>query len=433
MPSPPSSPQSSHSSNSPQPVSDNPPSGLFRNGDWLCDCEPRLRATVRYIKKSTSKNKGKRFYGCPTGTGEGNRCNMFVLVEEAQRRERECLLSNGRSEKKRQTTLPESYTPRKLKQGAGKRLPVNEIIDPEAVGDGPSTSNSTPPPPPGGPNKPPETAETSNLKDSNQDPGSEPETVYDTTSEEDEDEREIYRRTPSRATNNTFQSSARARTPTTQATGSKMKRPFSDEDLLEDLSASGAEEMVAAMERSSRAAIRLGKKRELITPNMVRTTDMGNGIPTPSRTVGKTAKKLFPEGSERSHSGSPHRKRQRLNETEGGRLFGTDAIIAPTTSSPPSPSPAPATAPGTDPAQLTSEVMGLLKDENITFATRHAVRKTLEKYVNLAKGYERGRDASRKAVKEAEARSARLQEKVNDLELGRQETKTIIMDLWHQI
>ncbi|KAJ3576973.1 hypothetical protein NPX13_g3532 [Xylaria arbuscula] len=130
------------------------------------------------------------------------------------------------------------------------------------------------------------------------------------------------------------------------------------------------------------------------------------------------------------------------DQTEGVRLFGTNATVpqklsppsASASISPRSPSPAPSSScTQTDATNLTNEVMALLKNEDIAPATLGAVRKTLEKYVNQAKGFERGRDASRKAVKEAGNRNAELQAKIDELERGRQELKTAVMELWHNI
>ncbi|KAI1307766.1 hypothetical protein F5Y03DRAFT_115535 [Xylaria venustula] len=404
MPSPPSSPQHARS--------DDSPNGLFRQGVWLCNCQPRLRATVRHVTRNT-KNKGKRFYCCPTDKNEGNRCDMFLLVEDAQRREREHLMSNGRSEKrkdKKQTTLPERFTPRTARTEqqpatGTARSPGREVVNLDDASTASSTSSPSP-----------ESAD-----------------IYDTTSsEEDEDEEDTPTNHATSSTGSkSLQPSAMARTTTTSKTGSK--RPSDDEDLLDDLSASGAEEMVAATERSTKTAIRSGKQREeaYMTPTTTRTTDIQHGMPTPL-TAGQTVKKLQfdlpvsqPTSSD-NHSRNPSPKRQRLNETEGARLFGTDKTI----SSPPShQSRSESPTPGQD---LTGEVMSLLQDEDISFATRNAVRKTLQRYVSQAKGYERGRDVSRKAVKDAEDRNAQLQARIDDLEQARQGVRGKLMDLWHQ-
>ncbi|KAI0970241.1 hypothetical protein F4678DRAFT_436212 [Xylaria arbuscula] len=374
------------------------------------NCQPRLRATVRHVTRK-AKNKGKRFYCCPTDKNEGNRCDMFLLVEDAQRREREHLMSNGRSEKKKdkkQTTLPECFTPRTARTeqepAATRTSPVREVVN---LADASTASSSSSPSP--------ESAD-----------------IYDTTSsEEDEEEETPTNHATSGTGSKTLQPSAMARTTATSKTGTK--RPSDDEDLLDDLSASGAEEMVAAIEQSTKTAIRSGKQREeaYATPTTVRTTDIQHGMPTPL-TAGRTVKKLqfdlpIPQPtSSDNHNRNHSPKRQRLNETEGARLFGTDKTIG----SPPShQSRSESPTSGQD---LTGEVMGLLQDENISFATRNAVRKTLQRYVSQAKGFERGRDASRKAVKDAEDRNARLQARIDDLEQARQGVRGKLMDLWHQ-
>ncbi|KAI0818372.1 hypothetical protein GGR55DRAFT_624787 [Xylaria sp. FL0064] len=394
MPSSPKSPPSP-----PHFTPDDPRKGLFQNGKWYCNCEPREKAVVRCITKA--EDWGKRFYACPKGKDE-NRCKMFLWVEDGERLKAEYRKKHGYTEKK-QATLPESYTPRKVKQQPGNMPPAQGNADQAAVGDDASTASST-------------------SSDSSSDT---------TSSEEDEDEEEpAAAPTPSRTMGRSLQSSAMPRTSATGATNSKKKRPSQEEDFLEDLSESGVEELVAAEERSVK---KLGKQREmLVTPTTVRTTDIEHGMPTPSLTVGRSVKKLqynIPETSESSRGGATSPKRQRLNdpspgnEGEGSRLFGTDKTINP----PSSPSPA------GDPESLTAEVMALLKNENIDFATRNAVRHTLKKHEKLAKGLECGRDASRKAAKEAEEQRARLQMRIDELEQARREVKTQLMDMWEHI
>ncbi|KAI0528505.1 hypothetical protein GGR58DRAFT_495742 [Xylaria digitata] len=418
MPSPPSSPPSSSSSSSPssppQPRQ-GPTNGVFRNGNWFCNCEPPRLATMRQVKKETSKHKDKKFYGCPINIGEGNRCNMFVLMEEAEQRQRESFKSNGRTEK-RQTTIHESFTPRKLKREPGERVPeIETTTDLQTVDNEASTSNP---------------ALTSTLGGGGKGPYSGLGDIYgtsDTSSDEDEDEERINSPTP-RITKNTttLQSSTMAKTPTTS---SKRKRSSGEEDLLDDLSASGAEELAAATDRSSKAAGTAGKRRDAFTtPSGMRMTDMDNGMPTPSDTKGKSVKKVLFAKDESTASS----KRQCLGADE---LFGTNATIDSTAS------------PSINPANMTSEVMDILKEERITFATRSAVRRTLQKYANQAMGYERGRDVSRKAMKELEERCAQLQAKNdslqaeneslktknNNLEKGREEGRTGLMDLWDNL
>ncbi|KAI0523751.1 hypothetical protein F5B22DRAFT_591839 [Xylaria bambusicola] len=406
MPSPPPSPQ--------QP-SDTATNGVFRDGKWLCNCPTRLPAKMRTIKSSYSKNHGKRFWGCRAGQQE-NHCDMFVLEEEAQRRERENLKSNGRSEKK-QTVLPQTYTPRKVKQKLPSRSPVKgEVIDLEAVDDVASASNSRPPP------------QSSKLSPSTRAVESD---QYDSSSGEDEDDYIFNDRAKSPIRNTILRPSAMAKTP---ATGSRTKQPSQEENYLEELSESGTEDLAALAETSAKAAIRHGKQRESpITPSTTRMTNIENGLPTPSLTRGKSPKKMLfndSEGSESSTCDGASAKRQRLNESEAVRLFGTTATVPPARVSL-SPSPAPSVSSQPVATNLTSDVMGLLKNENISPSARSAVRLTLEKYVNQAKGFERGRDASRKAVKNAEDRIARLQARIDDLEQARKNSKAELMNI-HQ-
>ena len=357
---------------------------------------------------------------------------MYVLEEEAQRRERENFISNGRSEKK-QTTLPLDYTPRKARPEPPeppKQPPGREIVDPEVSDNGASASKPRPLPQIPKLAAEPATAEWDS---------------YDTTSDEDEDDYAVVNgRAKSPTRGNTLQPSAMTKTP---ASSSKTKRSSQEDDLLGDLSDSGAEEMLALADASAKAAIRHGKQRESpITPSTTRTTNVENGLPTPSLTKGKSPRKVLfngSEDSEHSRGGNASPKRQRLNaQTEGVRLFGTSATVPqrlspPTASStipPRSSSPAPSSlCTQTDATNLTSEVMDLLKGENIAPAKLSAVRATLEKYVNQSKGFERGRDASRKAIKEAENRITQLLAKNADLEKERQKLKTEVMELWHRI
>ncbi|KAI0416098.1 hypothetical protein F5X98DRAFT_344711 [Xylaria grammica] len=432
--SPPSSTPSSSPSSSPQ-SHQGPANGVFRNGSWLCNCEPPRLATIRQVRKETSKHKDKKFYGCPTNEGEGNRCNMFVLMEEAKQRQWESFKSSGRSEK-RQTTIPETLTPRKVKREPRKRTPVIEFVDLETVGDEASTSKSArastsnPAPPPRSQLGPPATAETSTLRGSGEGPLLEQGDIYDTSSSSsDEGEGGTSNRT---ANSTTLQPSAMSKTHTTQPAGPKRKRS-DQEDNYDEFSTSGEEEFMAVGDRYSKSASTLGKYRDpFITPSTVRTTDVEHGLPTPSQTKGKSVnKKLFE--SEGNRSDTADAKRQRLDPDKGlqTHLFGTDKTIDPTPSSSTS-SPAPA-SPRVNPTHLTSEIMDLLKKEEITFATRCAVRSALRKYGDQAKGYERGRDVSRKAIKELEERCARLQARVDNLENGRRECRIALMDLWSRV
>ncbi|KAI1111990.1 hypothetical protein F5Y14DRAFT_283778 [Nemania sp. NC0429] len=478
---------------SPPKSPSNPRHGEFRNGDWLCNCEPRLVAKIRTGTTNT-KNHGKRFYVCPKDRGRENTCDMFLLLEDAQKRTREYLKSNGRSEK-RQTTLLESMTPgSKARQGHAAAQPTRD----QAVGgDGPTSTRNR--------DEPLATGQSSTLKGGSSGAAasstSRSAEFYDTTSDEDDYGEETKDDLQQR------RRSAMAVTPAKQPTGAKRKRSSQDEDFLDELSSGGEEEWVAVTERSSRSMGRQGDT--FITPSARRTTDVENGMATPSLTKGKSVKKVLFKDVDNG-------KRQRLDDdsemvvpssaavSASVRLWGTDAIIgstsssstsapsesstprnaaaaaplssAPSTavpsSSPPSSSFLPATAPpatlpatlpptlpptlpatlppssspptatpplsrggggSADPASLMKDVMDILSDRDVAAPVRDEVARTLERHANLARGYERGRDAARKAVKEAEDRAARLQARVDELERSRQELRAQLMGMWGKL
>lgn len=349
---------------------------------------------------------------------------MFIFVEDAKKREREYLMSNGRSEK-RQTTILESMSTRKEKQRSRDRTPPAEDADLQSTVAGPS--------------KP--LVEASTSRGGGEEPFVRPEGFDDTTSDEDEDEEASARRR------------AMISTPTTTA-GFKRKRPPTEDDCLSDLSSSGAEELITATDKSSKNASTLGKRRDaFVTPSAAHTTDMENGMVTPSLTMGRSVeRRLFQKPETGLPADATTAKRQRLDDDNGSaattshapesaRLFGTDATISttppllPAASSQPSPSPIQRNPmpQGASPGDLTKDVMDLLKNQDIAPLIRSEIRKVLEKHANLAKGFELGRDSSRKAVKDAEERAARLQETVDSLEKSRQELRTQLMELWNRI
>lgn len=359
-------------------------------------------------------------------------------------------MTNGRSEKrkkKKQMTIQQSMTPHKGKQPQTEIVPLDEIANEQAV------AERAPSPALAGPSKASNksSAESSTLKSSETAAHPRPADFYDTTSDEDEDQEENNTRTMAGAS-------------TRQVAGTKRKAPSQEDDFLDDLSTSGEEELVAAVERSGKVASARSKHHDaFITPSAMRTTDMENGMPTPSLTMGRTVKKVLFQDQQVDKGGEPSAKRRRPNggvtETTTSshtpaELFGTAATIdttatataaparLPTTtttttttssSSSPASSPTPRTpkAPtNAGRATVTEEVMELLKNEAIAPEVLGKLRKTLKKHTDLAKGYERGRDAARAAAKDAEDRIALLQAKVVDLEEARQKTRTQIMEMW---
>ncbi|KAH8593636.1 hypothetical protein B0O99DRAFT_207186 [Bisporella sp. PMI_857] len=66
--------------------------GIFQDGKWFCNCNPRLPAAIFEAKKET-KNKGRWFYTC-----QRSQCKMFLWRDSAIAREKQAVLDNTRSE-----------------------------------------------------------------------------------------------------------------------------------------------------------------------------------------------------------------------------------------------------------------------------------------------------------------------------------------------
>ncbi|KAL2042915.1 hypothetical protein N7G274_004675 [Stereocaulon virgatum] len=86
-------------------VSKVPPKGLFSDGIWQCNCDPRLPAQ-HFQTKNGGKNHGRWFYTCQKA--QPKRCDFFLWDDEAKSREAAVVLNNSRTE-----LLPSPQTPQK--------------------------------------------------------------------------------------------------------------------------------------------------------------------------------------------------------------------------------------------------------------------------------------------------------------------------------
>lgn len=106
--------------------------GLFGNGMWHCDCEPRLPAE-KFQVKNGGKNHGRWFYTCQKP--QLKRCPFFLWSDDAKVREEGAILSNSRNEPRtpytpmRQLRL-QSGTPRSRTQSEQKSK-AQRIIEAE--------------------------------------------------------------------------------------------------------------------------------------------------------------------------------------------------------------------------------------------------------------------------------------------------------------
>lgn len=97
-----------------------PKKGLFIEGVWHCNCDPRLPASHFQVRKE-GPNKGRWFYTCQQPKDAG--CGFFLWDEDAKGREMGVVLDNSTSE---QAT---PITPRKQaynKQGGGAPKPYDQ-------------------------------------------------------------------------------------------------------------------------------------------------------------------------------------------------------------------------------------------------------------------------------------------------------------------
>ncbi|KAK5635510.1 hypothetical protein RRF57_011222 [Xylaria bambusicola] len=295
---------------------------------------------------------------------------MFVLIDEAKRRQWECFKSSGRSEK-RQTTILESFSPSKTKPTRDKGALVMEVIDLEALDNESKTSTSAaaltsnPVPLVGNQSEPSSSVETSTLKENSENLYSELGDIYGATPIEDKSEGELESCT---AINTTSQRSLTAKTAIDKRPGSASKRKAQGEDLSRQGSS-------------------------LVTPPRVRSTDMTNGLPTPSCTnMSSVIRLLFQDESGRTGATSTKRKRLGSNKAQETEIFGPNLSIPPS---------APA-SPNNSAANLSSEIMDLFRDVDMTTETREAVQKALTIFEDLY---------------------ASLQARISDLENGERRAK----------
>ncbi|OTA53626.1 hypothetical protein K449DRAFT_209039 [Hypoxylon sp. EC38] len=360
-----------------------PLKGLFRNGVWHCNCIPRLPAVLLQVKKDTP-NKGRSFYTCQKDKDKKNKCDFFLWAEDAYEREIGSVLTNSRSEvegtpsrkpRKRQRTLHESITPAKEKRHWSEKTPVTSLADlNRMLNPGESTPSAT--------------TKSSTLKSSSTLKGNS-DTAPAPISSSDEEGEPIRR-------NSKSQPSA---TQSMSSVGSKRKRP--DVEEYSDFSSGEEEELLALTNNSVQAQSK--HRNAFETPAASKTiVKVEDGMPTPL-TEKPVRRVLFAD---------PEASTTKRPRTDG---FGSVSTPVAQQSSQ-SPSSTPSSSQQGHGKDVTQEIMALLEGQKLDSQVLRSVRSALERHAAKAKGLERGRDASREAVKKSEARVAELQQRVADLE-----------------
>lgn len=414
---------------------------------------------MQFTVRRETKNKGRSFYSCQKKGDRGNKCDFFLWSEDARQREVDAVFgnngaggpsggttatmphanSNNKKSAMKQTTIHTSITPRAERRHYTERTPITSLADLDfgggGGGDGGGGSSSSK-----GKDKgkgasaataitvssttPSAGSATlrANSGSSNNKDAPPPEDLDDSdisTDAEDELARLADAATPGGASHSSTMATA---------TGSKRKRPSEEEvenaDEYSDFS-SGEEQLAEIVGRSEK------KQNAFATPALgaarTRDVDVTDGMPTPL--TGKPVRRVLfstntttaaaedsPSTSEAATTGtvsSATSKRQRVNE---------DGDFATPSSSPATAATAAAT-PGskTTMTDITHEVMALLRGRKLEEPVLRDVRAALDRHAAKTRGLERGRDASRQAAKNAEARIAELQARVADLE-SRQKT-----------
>ena len=87
--------------------------GLFSQGDFFCNCNPRLKAALLTAGKD-SQNPGKKFYGCIL-----SKCGLFIWEDQAIARSGGALAPSSR---RNAPAEPPTPTPGPEKQGKTTKL-----------------------------------------------------------------------------------------------------------------------------------------------------------------------------------------------------------------------------------------------------------------------------------------------------------------------
>lgn len=408
------------------PTKDPSKEGYFSKGQWLCNCQPRLPA-VQFQVKRDSPNKGRWFYTCQIDrtkgkTGEPERCDFFLWSDDARVREEGAVLGNSTTEPSATQSL---RTPRKLVQTTlsarvepreeGKRhwthrtdiTPIGELE--RTVGNG-SQGDETPN---GG-----ETAKSSaTMRATGSTGGSK--TAASTQMPERDEEDELSPTFKKNSAGSTQPPGQQLQTP---SAGTKRKREaislmgsddVDSDDLFSDMDSDEERQLADIAESSSHP----GRTRDaLATPAAQKSSDAVAGMPTPSLTGKSVRRVLFaePEAGDSSNTA----KRQRNDNAGAYTSVGEPRTPS---SSQEGSRPSSQTTPGSGAGigDITQEVMDLLQGQKIDEATTRKVRSALQRYSAKAKGLEKGRDASRQALKDKDVKIAKLQERVTNLEDGR--------------
>lgn len=363
--------------------------GVFADGIWHCNCNPRLPAEHFKVKKE-GKNQGRWFYTCQNQ--QHQRCDFFLWDEDAKLREEGAVLNNSRTEPagRKASTEQDGWNAGRSRSGAGGMFAgVNPsaVETPKENQDYEDESTDDEDPPPSSftqslpKNRSKRTAEQANL------------------SHEDDDEALFW-----------------------PLTGQE------EQDLVE------AADTVASLPSTPRKATKTGvfatpattveKKRTI--PWMDEPSTAQPTPQTPSASYEKQSQdvtspskppsKMFPPITEPTYAPTP-------------TLQATHPDLQMKSPSPPTRKRDALSNPADDSSSLTAEALDTLSSVTIPADVLDKLRNVLSKHDLKAQGVLKGRDISRLALKAKEAKIAELHAKIASLEAEREVDKTIIRGL----
>ncbi|KAJ3948046.1 uncharacterized protein N0V96_002288 [Colletotrichum fioriniae] len=390
--------------------------GLFLEGNWYCNCQPRNTAKFLQVSKNTA-NRGRWFYTCEKRRGG---CNFFLWAEDAENRAEGATM-----------TLPPmpqdgaaaaATTPRRTTTGqtqGGFTPSTASTIKPAASAGALAHSSTAMTEPPSSP-----TAQRSAAKQKFMDTYFKNRPVQVPEEEEPNDlmvtDEEAELTTPAQRKRKRVLFDFDSDDDNGEEAQGQGQGGAGTDDygLDDDVSSDEERAMTEAMERSAKKLRTVGGGGGApSTPAAQRTVHDG-ALPTP-QTVSRT---LFPGA-----------KRRKVGEDVVGEISPGNASFSTSTSSatlgrstaaggtgaPPSSSP-PTSTPQEEQLDPTEEVMDLLrqgqKGVGVDDATARDVRAVLGRFAMKAKGLARGRDTVRTALKAKDEKIAELQERVASLE-----------------
>ncbi|GAO13783.1 uncharacterized protein UV8b_03987 [Ustilaginoidea virens] len=341
--------------------------GIWDDGTWWCNCEPRSRAVRRESKKN-NRNKGRLYWTCAYSS-----CKFFLWEEEAAVREPAASRGHdhdghghGLGDDEPEPLRPKTptFTQRPLESyGILKTLTRRGSATKRSGGNMAFESSAS--------------ATTASFSSGL-----------------------TVRNEPSRT------SAAQPDTPGTKR--KRHQRQTSSYGEFSDLDSDEERQLARLADRGARPTTpraATATRDVFTTPaTETRAIDVIGGLPTPS-----VSRILFPP------SEAPRFKTVSFEEP-----LSTEAVVTPTKAPPSSHAHANAVSPPISPCNavqdLTSLVMDLLRDQPVDRGVAGSLRKALDAWGRKTAGIAKGRDAARAAAKQKQARISELEETVRALQ-----------------